>query len=42
MPDPRTVGEGVFCEGEAESVGDGCAPWSRFAAERGGEGEGVA
>jgi pyruvate dehydrogenase E1 component alpha subunit len=31
MPDPATVAEGVFCDGEAEPLGDGRAPWSRFA-----------
>jgi TPP-dependent pyruvate/acetoin dehydrogenase alpha subunit len=30
MPDPRTVLDGVFCSGEAESLGDGVAPWSGF------------
>jgi pyruvate dehydrogenase E1 component alpha subunit len=30
MPDPATVTEGVFCEGEAEPLGDGEAPWSGF------------
>jgi TPP-dependent pyruvate/acetoin dehydrogenase alpha subunit len=33
MPDPSTVLEGVFCEGEAEPLGDGHAPWSGFASE---------
>jgi TPP-dependent pyruvate/acetoin dehydrogenase alpha subunit len=28
MPDPATVTEGLFCEGEAEPLGDGRAPWS--------------
>ena len=28
MPDPATVTEGVFCEGEANVLGDGVAPWS--------------
>jgi pyruvate dehydrogenase E1 component alpha subunit len=32
MPDPATATEGVFCEGEAEPLGDGRAPWSGFAA----------
>jgi TPP-dependent pyruvate/acetoin dehydrogenase alpha subunit len=32
MPDPATAAEGVFCEGEAEPLGDGGAPWSGFAA----------
>ena len=31
MPDPASATEGVFCEGEAEPLGDGRAPWSRFA-----------
>jgi pyruvate dehydrogenase E1 component alpha subunit len=30
MPDPATATEGVFCEGEAEPLGDGAAPWSGF------------
>jgi pyruvate dehydrogenase E1 component alpha subunit len=30
MPDPSDVTEGVFCEGEAEPLGDGQAPWSGF------------
>jgi TPP-dependent pyruvate/acetoin dehydrogenase alpha subunit len=30
MPDPATVLEGVFCEGEAELLSDGQAPWSGF------------
>jgi len=30
MPDPGTVLEGVFCEGEAEPLSDGQAPWSGF------------
>ena len=32
MPDPATAADGVFCEGEAEPLGDGQAPWSGFAA----------
>jgi TPP-dependent pyruvate/acetoin dehydrogenase alpha subunit len=28
MPDPATATEGVFCEGEANVLGDGQAPWS--------------
>ena len=28
MPDPETATEGVFCEGEANVLGDGQAPWS--------------
>jgi pyruvate dehydrogenase E1 component alpha subunit len=31
MPDPNTALDGVFCEGEAEPLGDGQAPWSGFA-----------
>jgi pyruvate dehydrogenase E1 component alpha subunit len=31
MPDPSTAVDGVFCEGEAEPLGDGMAPWSGFA-----------
>ena len=34
MPDPAKVREGVFCEREAELLGDGQAPWTGFAAER--------
>jgi TPP-dependent pyruvate/acetoin dehydrogenase alpha subunit len=30
MPDTANVREGVFCEGEAEPLGDGRAPWSGF------------
>jgi pyruvate dehydrogenase E1 component alpha subunit len=30
MPDPSGVLDGVFCEGEAEPLGDGRAPWSGF------------
>ncbi len=37
MPSPEGVLEGVFCEGEAEPLGDGQAPWSGFAAGSGGE-----
>jgi TPP-dependent pyruvate/acetoin dehydrogenase alpha subunit len=32
MPDPGSATEGVFCEGEAEPLGDGRAPWSGFGA----------
>ena len=32
MPDPSGATDGVFCEGEAEPLGDGQAPWSGFAA----------
>jgi pyruvate dehydrogenase E1 component alpha subunit len=30
MPDPAGAVEGVFCEGEAELLGDGVARWSAF------------
>jgi TPP-dependent pyruvate/acetoin dehydrogenase alpha subunit len=30
MPDPAKATSGVFCEGEAEPLGDGLAPWSGF------------
>src|SRR5437588_12534999 len=30
MPDPASATAGVFCEGEAELLGDGQAPWSGF------------
>src|SRR5437588_2781617 len=30
MPDPDTVSDDVFCEGEAEPLGDGVARWSGF------------
>jgi TPP-dependent pyruvate/acetoin dehydrogenase alpha subunit len=30
MPDPSTVLDGVFCEGEAEPLGDGVPRWSGF------------
>ncbi len=30
MPDPATALDGVFCEREAEPLGDGHAPWSGF------------
>ena len=33
MPSPEDATLGVFCEGEAEPLGDGQAPWSGFAAE---------
>jgi pyruvate dehydrogenase E1 component alpha subunit len=36
MPSDEDVLEGVFCEGEAEPLGDGRAPWSGFA-RAGGE-----
>ena len=32
MPSPEGAALGVFCEGEAEALGDGEAPWSGFAA----------
>jgi TPP-dependent pyruvate/acetoin dehydrogenase alpha subunit len=31
MPEPASATSGVFCEGEAEPLGDGQAPWSGFA-----------
>ena len=31
MPSPEDAALGVFCEGEAEPLGDGHAPWSGFA-----------
>jgi TPP-dependent pyruvate/acetoin dehydrogenase alpha subunit len=39
MPDPESATLGVFCEGEAESLGDGQAPWSGFALRSGTENE---
>lgn len=30
MPDPASATDGVFCEGEAEPLGDGQAPWSGY------------
>jgi TPP-dependent pyruvate/acetoin dehydrogenase alpha subunit len=30
MPDPETASNGVFCEGEAEPLGDGRAPFSGY------------
>ena len=36
MPTPDNVLQGVFCEGEAEPLGDGRAPWSGYAG-RGGD-----
>jgi TPP-dependent pyruvate/acetoin dehydrogenase alpha subunit len=30
MPDPASATDGVFCEGEAELLGDGVARWSGF------------
>jgi pyruvate dehydrogenase E1 component alpha subunit len=32
MPDPDSATSGVFCEGEAEPLGDGVARWSGFQA----------
>jgi TPP-dependent pyruvate/acetoin dehydrogenase alpha subunit len=32
MPDPASAREGVFCNGAAEPLGDGRAPWSGFRA----------
>jgi TPP-dependent pyruvate/acetoin dehydrogenase alpha subunit len=32
MPDPDTATDGLFCEGEAEVLGDGVARWSGFQA----------
>jgi len=34
MPDPAGARSGVFCEAEAEPLGDGQAPWSGFAEAR--------
>src|SRR5437763_6641877 len=34
MPDPATAGDGVFCEGEAEPLGDGVPRWSGFGGAR--------
>jgi TPP-dependent pyruvate/acetoin dehydrogenase alpha subunit len=34
MPDPLDVLDGLFCEHEAEPLGDGLAPWSGFACDR--------
>jgi TPP-dependent pyruvate/acetoin dehydrogenase alpha subunit len=31
MPEASSAGRGVFCEGEAEILGDGEAPWSGYA-----------
>jgi pyruvate dehydrogenase E1 component alpha subunit len=31
MPDPDSALDGVFCDGDAEPLGDGQAPWSGFA-----------
>ena len=34
MPDPSSATDGVFCDGEADPLGDGMAPWSGFSAPR--------
>src|SRR5882757_3403742 len=34
MPDPASATDGVFCEGEAEPLGDGIPRWSGFRSER--------
>jgi TPP-dependent pyruvate/acetoin dehydrogenase alpha subunit len=34
LPDPASAVEGVFCDGAAETLGDGAAPWSGFAGGR--------
>jgi len=34
MPDPATAVDGVFCEGEAEPLGDGVPRWSGFGGAR--------
>jgi TPP-dependent pyruvate/acetoin dehydrogenase alpha subunit len=31
MPDPATATDGVFCDGDAEPLGDGRAPWGGYA-----------
>jgi TPP-dependent pyruvate/acetoin dehydrogenase alpha subunit len=36
MPDPATATDGVFCEGEAEVLGDGVARWSGFLSRKRG------
>jgi pyruvate dehydrogenase E1 component alpha subunit len=33
QPDPASATEGVFCEGEAQPLGQGAAPWSHFASD---------
>jgi TPP-dependent pyruvate/acetoin dehydrogenase alpha subunit len=33
MPEPAGATEGVFCEADAEPLGDGRAPWSGYARE---------
>jgi TPP-dependent pyruvate/acetoin dehydrogenase alpha subunit len=35
MPDPESAASGVFCQGEAEPLDDGLAPWSGFRSEGG-------
>ena len=30
MPAASTARDGVFCEGEAQALGDGLAPWSGY------------
>ncbi len=42
MPDPASATEGVFCETEAEPLGDGMAPWSGYAEAARGEAEAAA
>jgi pyruvate dehydrogenase E1 component alpha subunit len=37
MPDPEGAAEGVFCEGEAEPLEDGAAPWSGYRTDPHGE-----
>jgi pyruvate dehydrogenase E1 component alpha subunit len=34
MPDPTSAVDGVFCEGEAEPLGDGVARWSGYVTDR--------
>jgi len=34
MPDPAQATAGVFCEGEAQPLGDGISPWSGFSEHR--------
>jgi TPP-dependent pyruvate/acetoin dehydrogenase alpha subunit len=34
MPDPASALHGVFCDGEAEPLGDGGAPYSGYAGKR--------
>jgi pyruvate dehydrogenase E1 component alpha subunit len=41
MPSGEDALGGVFCEGEAEPLGDGQAPWSGFAAAAGDSSEGA-